>query len=109
VVAERPAGRDGTTEERLSQNLLDTYLIVRSPDGEVIAENDDDEDLPDDDINITNSVVSLTLPSNGLYQIEVRSYADESGGAYTLEIQRVRTLTPQRGTATPTPASEGRG
>jgi hypothetical protein len=111
VIAERPAGRETTTEERLEQNLFDTYLIVRDPGGEIIAENDDNEDLSEDDLNITNSLVSLTLPRSGLYQFEVRSYADESGGAYTLEITRLRQLVPQ-GAATPTPTSaqgEGRG
>lgn len=107
VIADRPAGREGTTEERLEQNLLDTYLIIRDSTGEIIAENDDDEGVPEDDINITNSFVSLTLPRGGLYQIEVRSYADESGGEYTLFIERVRGTTPTE--ASPTPTSEGRG
>lgn len=107
VIAERPAGRETTTEERIEQNLFDTYLIVRDPTGEIIAENDDNEELSPEDEAITNSFISITLPRSGLYQIEVRSYDDESGGAYTLDIARVRTFAPQGG-ATPTPA-EGRG
>lgn len=113
INAERPAGRGTTQAERLEQNLLDTYLIIRAPDGSVIAENDDNEEVPEDDVAITNSFITITLPRSGLYQIEVRSYDDDTGGAYTLQIDRVRQFTPQGGaaaTATPTAgASEGRG
>ncbi len=111
VFAERPAGREATTEERLEQNLFDSYLIIRDPNGNIIAENDDNEEVDPTDDAITNSFISITLPRSGLFQVEVRSYADESGGAYTLEIARVRQLVPQGGaTATPAaPGSEGRG
>jgi hypothetical protein len=108
VVAERPAGRETTQELRLAEDLLDTYLIVRAPNGEIIAENDDNEDVPVDDVRITNSFINITLPRNGLYEIEVRSYDDETGGAYTLEIARVRQLSPDSN-ATPTPPAGARG
>lgn len=61
-------------------NGLDTLIIVRDSNGNVIAENDDIESGI-----ITNSFIdNLTLPNDGIYEIEVRSWDDRSGGAYTL-------------------------
>ena len=107
VLADRPAGTFTTTDERIENELFDTYLIVRDPNGEIIGENDDDETMSNDDENRTNSRVQVTLPINGEYTIEVRSYADESGGAYTLVIETRRTLNPVL--PTPTGEREGRG
>lgn len=92
VLADRPAGRQTDNEERLEQRLFDTYLYVYGPDGTLIAENDDNEDLPDEDPEKTNSSVTLTLPETGTYTIEIRSWDDRSGGRYTLEIIEVRQL-----------------
>jgi len=103
VLADRPAGRQADNEERLERNLFDTYLYVYGPDGELIAENDDNEDLPDEDVEKTNSSVTITLPVTGTYTIEVRSWDDRSGGRYTLEIIEVRQLGSAEFTPTPRP------
>jgi hypothetical protein len=104
--ARRPAGTFTTTDERIEQELLDSYLIVRAPDGSIIGENDDDERLADDNEMRTNARVVITLPEDGIYTIEVRSYADESGGEYTLVIEARGQLNPIE--ATPTLGREGR-
>ena len=83
----------------------DTTLTVRQ-NGEQIAFNDDADGLPNN-----NSRIHLTLPEDGSYEIEVRSYNDRSGGEYTLIIESDRdsaTTTPTATTtmtvtATPTP------
>jgi hypothetical protein len=52
-------------------------------------------------------MIQIVLPSDGVYEIEVRSYADESGGAYTLVIGLNRPAAPtltSAPTATLTPA-----
>jgi hypothetical protein len=107
VLADNPAGTFTTTDERLDNELYDTYLIVMDANGAILAENDDDDTLSDDDETRTNSRVQVTLPNDGTYLIEVRSYADESGGAYTLLIETRSTLNPVQ--PTPTGEREGRG
>lgn len=64
--------------------LLDTYIVIYTPDGEVLTEADDfDEGI------ITDSYIrGLSLPEDGSYQIEVRGYNLESGGEYTLKLVR---------------------
>jgi hypothetical protein len=96
VDADAPAN-DTSVEERIAQNLLDTYVIVRAPDGTVLAEADDIQDGV-----VTNTFIGrLRLPEDGVYQIEVRSWENTNGGAYTL------TIGSSLGTAeaTPTPGS----
>jgi WD40 repeat protein/serine/threonine protein kinase len=86
--ADRPAN-DFTLEEREARDLLDTLLVVRAPDGSVLAENDDVAQ------GITDSqIVSVTLPVDGEYIIEARSYGNEMDGPYTLVIEVVGTATP---------------
>jgi hypothetical protein len=99
VLADRPAGVETNTRERVERNLLDAYLIVRGPEGEIVAENDDDETVSETALERTNSRVQFTTDSDGTYTIEVRSYDDASGGAYTLDISSRRQLQP----VTPTP------
>jgi hypothetical protein len=65
-------------------------VTLISPTGEILYAADDIESGI-----ITDSYVEITLPTTGMYQIEVRSWNDESGGAYTLEIGSTPfTLTP---------------
>ena len=56
-------------------------LVVRGPDGSLLAVNDNMGG------GFTNSALhGLTLPDTGTYTIEVRSWANRTGGAYTLVI-----------------------
>jgi len=51
--------------------------------------NDDGAGLPN-----LNSQLAVTLPADGTYRIEVRSWDDRSGGAYTLIIDSQMPQTP---------------
>jgi len=71
-----------TVEERIDLGLLDTYLFVVSPDGTLVAANDNQSS------DTTNSLVeSLALTEDGAYQIHARSFEDQSAGPYTLIIE----------------------
>jgi hypothetical protein len=90
VNAESPAGPDTATNEQLKGGMLDSILVIRAPDGSVIAVNDDDANALSRTDNSTNSAIyNLQLPVDGTYEIEVRSYGNESTGAYTLIIERM--------------------
>ena len=56
---------------------FDTYLLVRGPGGEEFA-NDDYEG------SFTRSLVEVTLPQTGRYQVIATSYGAETVGAYDL-------------------------
>lgn len=86
VMADLPAGTQTNAVERAELGLLDTRMILRGPSGFVV-ENNDDELIPEDDPERTNSRIEVILPADGTYEIEVRSYADESGGSYTLVVE----------------------
>jgi hypothetical protein len=60
---------------------LDPIVYVYDPDGTLLAEDDDSG--PRFDPLLEN----LRLPVAGIYTIEVRSYADTTGGAYTLIVE----------------------
>jgi hypothetical protein len=80
VIADEPYA-DGSGD--INPDGLDTYLIVRAPDGTVLIEADDIE--PGE---ITNTLVEdLELPEDGIYELEVRSWDNRSGGEYTLSIE----------------------
>lgn len=82
--ADHPAGNTSAAE-RAEQGLLDTLLVVRAPDGSLLAANDD---AADDD---TDSILTgITLPQAGTYRIEVRSWGSQTAGAYTLLIDSNR-------------------
>ncbi len=82
--ADKPANEAGDHERR-ERGLLDTRLVVRGPDGSIVAEADD---TVTEDFRTTDSLISrLVLPADGTYQIEVRSFGNETGGAYTVVIQ----------------------
>jgi len=61
----------------MSSATFDTYLYLRDPAGNVIKSDDDGG-------GGTNSRISFTLPSTGIYTIEATGYGRYSGGAYTL-------------------------
>jgi hypothetical protein len=62
---------------------LDPYLRVYDAEGELVAENDE-EDFTDDALDAT--LTALELPA-GEYVIEAGSYNDSSAGEYTLTIE----------------------
>ncbi len=82
VSADQPASGVWGLAAQLERGALDTRLIVYAPDGEILAEADDIQNGLDTDALIED----LTLTAAGQYRIEVRSYAEQTGGAYTLVI-----------------------
>jgi hypothetical protein len=97
VNADKPANNTNSSQ-RKQQGLLDTYFILRAPDGSELLEIDD--------INpgrVTDSLLeNYTLPADGTYEIEVRGWNNATGGGYTLIIESSGTGTPVPPTLTPT-------
>ncbi len=84
------AGQDVTVE--LRSPAFDTYLELRDPEGDLLAENDDGFGEG------TDSFLSAHLPRDGRYRIVVHGYGDaDARGLYELAV----------GAATP-PAAPGR-
>ncbi|MCK6503093.1 caspase family protein [Myxococcota bacterium] len=67
----------------LRSSAFDPFLIVKGPDGTQV-ENDDFEGAGD------RSLVDLTLPASGTWQIATTTYRAGEGGAYDLTLRRVR-------------------
>ncbi|MGG6292916.1 PPC domain-containing protein [Leptolyngbya sp. AN02str] len=65
----------------LESDEFDTYLAILTPDGAVLAENDDADD--------TNSFLEVTLPSSGEYQLIINGYDSNSQGWYTVTVSEV--------------------
>ncbi len=55
------------------ENYLDTYLILRGPDGSVLAENDDAIGATD------SAIMNFTLPATGTYTIVATSFTAAHG------------------------------
>ena len=73
-------GRAGQQVEiSATSEAFDTYLILQNDRGEGLAEDDDGGDG-------NNSSLSVTLPSNGTYQVIVSSYEEGSTGAYEIRL-----------------------
>jgi predicted dienelactone hydrolase len=83
LMADRPAN-ETTQDQRLEFGLLDTVLIVRALDGSVLAANDDSF------LGTNSAVEDLVLPADGDYVIEVRSWASQTSGGYTLVLRSSR-------------------
>jgi hypothetical protein len=81
VLADNPSRT--SADEEYDPDGLDALVIVYAPDGTRIAENDDA--VPGETTD--SRIEDLVLPVDGIYQIEVRSWEDRSGGAYTLVIE----------------------
>ncbi|MFT4813412.1 MAG: hypothetical protein ACI9WR_000715 [Paracoccaceae bacterium] len=62
----------------LSSNDFDTYLVLRSPNGD--SENNDDAE------SSQNSLISRELTEIGSYEVVVTSYGPEETGSYSLTI-----------------------
>lgn len=85
ITADRPANL-ATHEERIQFELMDTLLVVRGPDGRILALNDDR--LP----GFTDSILeALELPVDGEYRIEVRTWGSLYAGGYSLMVESSRT------------------
>lgn len=81
VMADRPANF-ASHEERLQLNLMDTLLVVRGPDGSIVALNDDHQR------GLTDSALyDVELPADGVYHIEVRTYDNLYAGTYSLMVE----------------------
>jgi CHAT domain-containing protein len=74
----------GTAGETLTFDLVsdefDAYLILESPTGEWIAQDDDGGEG-------TNARIVLTLPSTGTYTLVVNTYGPGETGTYQLQVQ----------------------
>lgn len=66
---------------RVESDEFDAYLSLFSPDGSLLAENDDSDDGYDYSVNPS---VSVILPSDGAYLVVVSGYSNYDTGAYTL-------------------------
>src|SRR5262249_24536993 len=87
VNADKPAN-ESTDAERIARGLFDARLTVRSLDGAFVREADD---TVGENFRTTDPVIErLQFPVAGTYQIEVRSFGNESGGAYTLVIGQAK-------------------
>ncbi|NJL93577.1 MAG: SH3 domain-containing protein [Anaerolineae bacterium] len=76
------AGQQIQVQVTAANNSWDPYIYLFGPDGTLIAQNDD-IDLAGGNLN---SALSLSLPTDGLYRLVVRSFLDSSGGTYTLSL-----------------------
>ncbi|WP_204140408.1 tetratricopeptide repeat protein [Halomicronema sp. CCY15110] len=72
---------EGQAGETVSIEMLseafDTYLLLRGPEGQVIAQDDDG-------YGGTNSLIVVTLPATGTYRVIANSYTAGATGQYTL-------------------------
>ncbi len=66
---------------RAESSDFDTYLVLVSPSGQAIAQNDDA------DTTSTDSEISIILPRTGTYQAIVNSFDKEGRGRYSLTIR----------------------
>lgn len=74
-------GRAGQRVElALTSTAFDPYLMISGPGG--FADYNDD----DPESGTTNSRLVVTLPDNGVYQVQVTSYAVGETGAYQLAV-----------------------
>ncbi len=76
---------DGTQGQEvtisLESNEFDTYLAIFTPDNKLLEEHDDISPTN------TNSLITVTLPTDGAYRIIVNSYDDQGRGRYQLTVK----------------------
>ncbi|MDY6938250.1 MAG: trypsin-like peptidase domain-containing protein [Cyanobacteriota bacterium] len=65
----------------LESTEFDTYLVLFDSEGREIGYNDDARN------GNTNSMLRVTLPSDGTYQVVVNSYDSTGNGQYTLRVE----------------------
>ncbi|HEX3052141.1 MAG TPA: hypothetical protein VHP83_15890 [Aggregatilineaceae bacterium] len=77
LMADKPA--DGATVEQAAEyGLMDTLLVIRAPDGSILALNDDTG------MSTNSTLEGIELPADGPYTIEVRTWESQTAGGYTL-------------------------
>jgi len=69
---------------QVNSSVFDTYAYLKNNTGTVIASNDDSGGSTNSRIPVTSGY--FTLPTTGIYTIEVSSYASLNTGAYTLSL-----------------------
>ncbi|MFC1537709.1 DVUA0089 family protein, partial [Gemmatimonadota bacterium] len=74
---------------KLNTTELDAYLILFDPNGDVVAYNDDFG-------SILRSFINYTLPSGGIYTIEVTSAYENETGDYLIALLGREGLAPER-------------
>jgi hypothetical protein len=77
LMADRPAGQ-ASQAQRAAFDLMDPMLVVRAPDGSLLAANDDMGASTD------SLLRGVALPGDGTYRIEARTWGNQTGGWYTL-------------------------
>ncbi|MFB8795419.1 MAG: PPC domain-containing protein [Microcoleus sp.] len=65
----------------LESRDFDTYVAIFSPDGKLLAKNDDISK------SSSNSGLTVTLPASGRYRVIVNAYKKGEGGRYTLTVR----------------------
>jgi|GEM_PF-2115888 hypothetical protein len=84
-------GFEGRTGQEIEISLestdFDPYVILQNAAGETIAENDDS-------LNSYNSVLNLTLPDTGRYELLATSYSNGSAGSYDLKVHATEPVNP---------------
>jgi predicted dienelactone hydrolase len=83
LLADRPANQTNQ-QQRERYGLLDTLLVLRAPDGSMLAANDDFG------LGTNSALEGIMLPAAGEYRIEVRSWQSQTAGDYTLLIEPVK-------------------
>jgi len=80
-------GRGGQAIEITMEAIgfsLDPYLTLITPNGTILAENDDAFDPA---LGLNAQITDLNLPANGLYVIEARRFDGEGNYELTLELE----------------------
>lgn len=60
---------------------FDTYVLLLDPDGQLVGQNDDASS------NNTNSLLTITLPRTGTYQVIANTYDRNGKGHFTLVVR----------------------
>jgi WD40 repeat protein/energy-coupling factor transporter ATP-binding protein EcfA2 len=75
---------------RVNSTEFDTTVALLDQSGTEIAFNDDTSGIGG--TTTTNSRIDIFLPSDGVYQIQVRSFDDVGGGNYILAVESDQTI-----------------
>ncbi|MEB3882162.1 PPC domain-containing protein [Lyngbya sp. CCY1209] len=79
------SGQEGQTVTiRVESSEFDTYLALFTPDDELLEEHDDIDETN------TNSQITVTLPSTGIYRVIVNAYDDQGRGEYLLQVSEAQ-------------------
>jgi hypothetical protein len=83
VNAHQPADTITDANTQLQDQLLDTKVVLLSPDGSLLGENDD---IADGQTN--SALMGIELPGDGQYVIQIYNpVSSDVGGGYTLLVR----------------------